>query len=387
MNLIMFANGTSENHGCEAINCSTLKILRGAYEKIYCSTTHLSYEKDLPDGAEWVEYSYFRKPTIINRAISKAQRTILHSNSYAEKKPWLENVIHAYDSCDIALSVGGDNYCNGSYEWLYALHEQAKRKGLKTVLWGCSVDKECLENSRMLSDLKQYDLILARESLTYKILSSFHNNVRLYPDPAFVLDKVELPWPDNFDYTHGVVGINISPTSIACESVCGITESNYSELIDYIIGKTDYSVALIPHVIFARNTGDMEVMIPLYKKYKNTGRVTLIGDHNCEELKGYIARCRLFVTARTHASIAAYSSGVPTLVLGYSIKARGIATDLFGTEKNYVLPVQSLKTTQDLCKAFNWLQEHESTVRTQLQEKMKTYIPNVYHMRSELEKV
>lgn len=56
----------------------------------------------------------------------------------------------------------------------------------------------------------------------------------------------------------------------------------------------------------------------------------------------------MFIGARTHATIAAYSSLVPTLVVGYSVKARGIARDLFGTEKNYVLPVQLLRKEEDL---------------------------------------
>jgi len=38
----------------------------------------------------------------------------------------------------------------------------------------------------------------------------------------------------------------------------------------------------------------------------------------------------LFAGARTHSTIAALSSGVPTLSFAYSIKARGINRDLFG---------------------------------------------------------
>ena len=56
----------------------------------------------------------------------------------------------------------------------------------------------------------------------------------------------------------------------------------------------------------------------------------------------------MFIGARTHSTIAAYSSGVPTLVVGYSVKAKGIAKDLFGTEENYVLPVQALKEENNL---------------------------------------
>ena len=98
-----------------------------------------------------------------------------------------------------------------------------------------------------------------------------------------------------------------------------------------------------------------------------------IGDGTCEELKGYISRCRLFVGARTHATIAAYSSCVPTLVVGYSVKARGIARDLFGQEEHYVLPVQSLRNRDDLVKEFQWLSSQEKEIREKLEKKMPDY--------------
>ncbi|MCI5756225.1 MAG: polysaccharide pyruvyl transferase family protein, partial [Firmicutes bacterium] len=73
-----------------------------------------------------------------------------------------------------------------------------------------------------------------------------------------------------------------------------------------------------------------------------------------------------FVGARTHATIAAYSSAVPTLVVGYSVKARGIARDLFGDETGYVLPVQSLRGKNDLTRAFENIAENESAIRDRL---------------------
>jgi polysaccharide pyruvyl transferase WcaK-like protein len=48
------------------------------------------------------------------------------------------------------------------------------------------------------------------------------------------------------------------------------------------------------------------------------------------EAKWLISRCECFVGARTHATIAAFSSGVPTLSLAYSRKAAGLNKDLFG---------------------------------------------------------
>ena len=59
--------------------------------------------------------------------------------------------------------------------------------------------------------------------------------------------------------------------------------------------------------------------------------------------------------ARTHSTIAAYSSDVPTLVIGYSVKSRGIATDLFGSYENYCLPVQELSEPEALIKGYEWI--------------------------------
>ena len=97
-------------------------------------------------------------------------------------------------------------------------------------------------------------------------------------------------------------------------------------------------------------------------------------DQNGTQLKEIISNCEVFVGARTHATIAAYSTCVPTLVVGYSVKARGIAKDLFGTNENYVLPVQGLKEDADLWNAFRWVYQRRDDIRMHLQEMMPDYI-------------
>jgi polysaccharide pyruvyl transferase WcaK-like protein len=108
--------------------------------------------------------------------------------------------------------------------------------------------------------------------------------------------------------------------------------------------------------------------------FQQSPRVIQLEDHNAMELKGYISRCRLFIGARTHATIAAYSSCVPTLAVGYSVKAKGIAKDIFGTYENYVVPVQTLAYTDDLITAFEWLKVHEEDIRQHLSIFMPNYI-------------
>ena len=84
------------------------------------------------------------------------------------------------------------------------------------------------------------------------------------------------------------------------------------------------------------------------------------------------------VASRTHASIAAYSTQIPTLVMGYSVKARGIARDLFGNEEHYVLPVQSLQQGNDLLKALQWLQTHEDEIRKHYRTFMPGYLAKTF---------
>jgi colanic acid/amylovoran biosynthesis protein len=287
---------------------------------------------------------------------------------------------------DIWMSIGGDNYCYTGIEKLADLNKLIHQKGAKTVLWGCSIEPSVI-NNKVIKDLKRYDLINTRESLTYNALLQLgiSDNVVIYPDPAFQLDLVELPLPVGFDKDN-TIGINISPLIIDKEQNSGQTMNNYIALIQHIIVTTDCKIALIPHVVKEDND-DRIPLNTLYKKFKDTGRVVMIPDHNCMELKGYISRCRMFIGARTHATIAAYSTCIPTLVVGYSVKAKGIAKDIFGTYDNYVISVQSLKDKNDLINSFEWMKTNELGIRNQLKRIMPDYCAKAIEAGEEIRRL
>ena len=147
------------------------------------------------------------------------------------------------------------------------------------------------------------------------------------------------------------------------------------------------NVALIPHVIWEDNNDDRKPSKFLYDKFKYTNRVVLIEDDNCEVLKGYISRCRFFIGARTHSTIAAYSTYVPTLVVGYSIKAKGIAKDIFGTYENYVIPVQNLENKGDLLKSFKWMLDREDSIKDHMNKFIPSYKEKSLDAAKELSKI
>lgn len=381
MNLLLYPHGGSGNHGCEAIVRSTLKIT-GANAILYSNAV----EED-------EKYQLNKLCTLKNAQQPISRNSVLYWKALFQNK--VLGVKDAYDVvafnpifersswANFAFSIGGDNYCYGPPTFIYLINRELRKRNVKTILWGCSVEPDAIQGE-MLEDLKGYTHIFARESLTYEAMKAKGiEQVSLFPDPAFLLERKDLPLPEGFQEGN-TVGINVSPMVIGLEKEMGVTLQNYIELMKYIIKNTDMQIALIPHVVWSHNDDRIPLQL-LYNQFKDTGRVCLIGDHSAEELKGYIARCRFMVVARTHASIAAYSEQVPTLVVGYSVKARGIAKDLFGTDENYVIPVQSLSSMNSLVNAFAFLIKSEKQNLQLLNIIIPEYKEKVYKMKNLLE--
>lgn len=369
--IILYPHGGSGNHGCEAIVRSTVDIIRNQHAIILFSSNE---QEDCQYGLDRVCRILPARRGISRLSINYLKARIQYRRGDHEAfdrisfRPILEKAVET----DLALSIGGDNYCYGTPTHLLLVNKELRKSGVKTVLWGCSIEPEVMRGD-ILSDLRDYTHIIVRESITFQALVGRGiRNVSLLPDPAFQLKRTDLPLPDGF-VEGNTVGVNVSPLVIAHEQSSGIVLANYRKMIRRIIDTTDMQIALVPHVVWSHND-DREPLRILYKEFKETNRVVMIGDHNAEELKGFIARCRFMVVARTHASIAAYSEQVPTLVIGYSVKARGIARDLFGTEERYVLPVQALRHEDALAQAFCWIYDHEEGFKQLYKQVMPTYI-------------
>lgn len=374
--VVLYAHGGSGNHGCEALVRSTIDLLaeRG---RAFALTSYRPNE-DYRYGV-----SALSDISKVGDRIDRPYRDANFARAYYELK-CKHNYQLMDDLCeaqaanvkrgDIALSIGGDSYCYGKKLSDELIHQTDiwKAAGMKTVLWGVSIEPELLENQTLRDHFASFDLITARETISFEALRSVNPNTILVADTAFLLKQVQLPMPEGFENAD-IVGINTSPLIEKKESLPGIARKNIERLIASILDETDYKVLLIPHVVW-KNNDDRTVLRELYEQFSNTGRVAMVEDHNCMELKGYISRCRFFIGARTHSTIAAYSTGVPTLVLGYSTKSKGIAKDLFGSYEHYVLPVQSLKKPDDLSDQWHWMQEHEDEIRTRLGQILPAYV-------------
>lgn len=371
-----YMHAGSLNHGCEAIVRSTAKMTN---ENIVLFSEH-PYEDHTVgidkicdvklQGGKRSKYN----PAFI---LCKVAEVLLKNSS---PKHWYayKNVIGSAKQDELFVSIGGDNYCYGANPYLMYINKTLNKKGARTGLWGCSIEPEVLKNSQIIEDMKRYAFISARETITYYALKEAGlNNIHLYPDPAFTLETVECDLPQVFA-SADVVGINLSPLVQRLDDSGKLVLENYIELVKFILNNTDMRIALIPHVCKLGND-DRESMKTLESYFPNEKRIIMVneeGNMDCRNLKYIISKCRFMVTARTHASIASYSTCVPTLVVGYSVKARGIARDLFGTEEKYVVDIHDLKDSLSLKEGFQFFIDNEHSIKNNLKAKMPDYISN-----------
>lgn len=373
---ILYYHGGSANHGCEALVRTTAELLD--YKRNRISLASFRPDEDLKYGIDkFCDIHNMFESKSVNRWYPKWIKAYLdfrikHNNNAIDDLYHL-NALNAKKD-DIAISIGGDNYCYNDTENIIKSNEIWRRNGIKTVLWGCSIEPELLDDSAIAEDISRFDLITARESITYEAVKRVNPNTILVSDSAFRLKTVNAHLPDKF-LNSDIIGLNLSPLAEQYELYKGVTRKNIERLIEYILNNTTMKIMLIPHVV-GRKNDDRIIHTYFFEKYKNSNKISMIDDCTCEELKGYISKCRFFVGARTHATIAAYSSMIPTIVLGYSVKSRGIARDLFGTENHFVIPVQQLKDYGEMSKAFEWIMNHEDDIKMRL----SSYIPS-YQMQ------
>lgn len=371
--VIYYANGGSGNHGCEAISRSLIKIIGPSYRhSVFSQSVAEDHRYGLDELAEIIDINDCKKDNW--RYLKSYCQLKFMGRRYAlDIYPYKE----ALDKIEVgenlvALSIGGDNYCYGGTDYYRELNATYHSCGIRTVMVGCSIEPDVISSDSVKKDLARHELIIARESLTFNALKANGlNNVCLLPDPAFQLNTRLSELPDGFE-TGNTVGINLSPLVEEFGTGNNIVLRNIVKLIEHIIKTTKYQIALIPHVVWA-HTNDLSILDVICEKFKSSNRVILLPDAPAEVLKGYISRCRFMIAARTHASIAAYSTCVPTIVIGYSVKADGIAKDIFGTADNYVIRTQHIDDDNELTEAFQWLKEHENPIRSHLAAIMPDY--------------
>lgn len=369
--IMLYNHGGCGNRGCEAIVRSTVALFEG---KASFSLTSIEPKYDRQAKLEGVG-------KIIDCEIAPySLRRFINSIGFRMGIPREQEVARKHGTVidlgkasDVCLSIGGDTYCYGHQEHLQVINGRLRRAKKPMVLWGCSVEPDIIKGET-LEDLRAYDLIVARESITEQAMKDAGLPVMRWCDPAFTMKKEELSLPEGW-LEGKTVGLNVSPLVLAKAKDHDKALDAFAALVRHILDTSDYAVALIPHVFWAHDN-DLVALGEIKARFADEPRVLLLPDAEkltAIQIKGYISRLCALVTARTHASIAAYSTAVPTLVIGYSVKARGIARDLFGDEAGHLIPVQELTGERELIAAYDAMMERADEERAFLKKRIPAY--------------
>lgn len=378
MKILLAGHEGCYNRGCEAIVCATQAMLRERLKDpqfVLSSFHHLedakaNWAKDLhvipaKSTALWEKYSpdWF---------LAKIYRRI------SQDKEWelvLKPIRKELAKADVVLSVGGDNYTDDYVDYYdplryyLQLNRMVKNHNKKLVIWGASVGpfKKQERMKYVVESMNLADLLTIREGRSFKYLHEIGvRNVRRVADPAFLLstETVDDPVLDVMkDYEF--LGFNISPLIADYLSDRGkdYVVNECATFLDELLSDRDIRVLLVPHVLSDNPShNDRLFMEAVRERMKNASLCHLpIKDHNSRQLKFLISKCRYFMGARTHATIAALSTGVPTISIGYSQKALGINEDVFGSS-DFVLNYKNF-TAASLRERFDSLVTRESDIR------------------------
>lgn len=365
---VLYSHFNSGNRGCEAITRSTIELLGLKSDDICVISDNIVVDKECgldsiakivpirsTKGIEGIRYAPF------------FMSSKLHIDPYASIKYKYEEVMLAeIKKGGFALSTGGDLYCYSEYRRLSYFSDIVKEIGANNVLWGCTIDEKMID-TKLVEELSKYDLITARDKRTFEVIKNLNMGVDLkyVPDTAFLLEPVE--WDvSRYINSKEVIGINTSNFVINNKYFyCALIY-----LIKYLINNTEANILLIPHV-FWKLQNDNLINKKIKKEFEKEERVIPVSESlNCQQIKYLISKLDCFMGARTHSMIAAYSSFVPALAFGYSVKAGYIADDL-EIPKEFVVDGRDNLDPMELIKKYNLLCEAD------LRSHLKTMIPEV----------
>lgn len=329
--------GPSLLHGVEEL----IKEFNNEYELIY-------YQSPFPDS---ISVSDFNLKIYMNPYV-KTLNLLLDAIKYKlglkVKEEEKSTLLHHIKTSDIVVNLFGICFCGnfnrGKYSFIksiksvvgkYSLNLIAKMFHVKSVKctasYGPMKDRRNIVEARFASKYI-FDVMLAREKESANQMISgacINKNIPVSPDIANLMRYSTNDGDGRF------VGISVSYQIIRQWKSNESYLECVAELIKHIIWKTNLSVILIPNEYTPENEyNDIHVALEIHRLLNCTDRVIVpdVKNMNSTQIKNLIAACDILVASRYHSCVAALSSGVPTLVVGWHYKYSELL-HLYGQDK------------------------------------------------------
>lgn len=210
--------------------------------------------------------------------------------------------------------------------------------------------------------LKHSYMVFTRDNLSYEyVVKKMGCKPELTTDIAFFLPCAENQIAEQFDQPR--IGINVSGLmwngGYKKNNDFGLVlnyQAYCKSLIEYCLTE-NLEVHLIAHVIPDEEKSlenDYTINQLLAKQYKNI--IVAPRFDNPMQAKAYMAKMDFFVGSRMHATIGAFSMGVPTVSVAYSRKFMGLYRSI---KYPYVIDAKEKKCDEAFELTTKWLLERE----------------------------
>ena len=335
------------NKGCEALTYSFVS----AISQIYDDLTIISFSGNNID--------------IIKKSFPEI--------SFVGYKMRLYNLIRHMKKCDYIVDCTyGDNFSDiyslpfVSRTTLYKLMVIDMKGKLILAPQTIGPFENQLLKKKAVKILKKSAIVFSRDELSSKYTKEISGvDAITVTDLAFLLPYKR----ESYTFSKNEkIGINVS--GLLWKG--GFNQNNqfglkmdYKQFVCELIEKLNqkgYEIHLIPHVIADENlTHDDDVGIcqELSQQY---GVKCAPAFKTPIEAKSYISNMAFFIGARMHSTIAAFSSGVPTIPVSYSRKFQGLYNTL---GYNYIIDAKKLDEKEALELVLTYLDDKDSLVRKQ----------------------
>lgn len=377
MKIALYGHRGSQNHGNEAIARGLHELFPDADYQLFTFHNSIPVDKKF-NLDEIAEIKYFTRTFPWNKT-EKFKKFIHRNDKNYEYKKFFSPFLHNIEKDRIYFLEAGDQYCEpGEHrKWYAFLNKKIRAKGAVSVMLGCSITEDVINEPEVLKDLKNYSVIIARESLTYNLLKKAGlENTYLAPCPAFAMPAEKCVLPECFD-NKDVIGFNAGFLQQGNEIFSDILLENYKNAIEYVLNSTGSNILLIPHVNWSYEMSDSRTLEKLYALYKDTNRVFMLGEKSAPQVKYILSKLKAFVALRTHAQIPAIASKVPTIIAGYKHKSIGISKDIYGENSPLLAHVQPLDNTFVIKEKLEYLLNNYEECKTFLENKIPSYVENL----------
>ncbi|MFN0196778.1 MAG: polysaccharide pyruvyl transferase family protein [Planctomycetaceae bacterium] len=404
---VLAGNGPNSNRGCEAILRGTVEILRRAFGEC----RFINVYNPQPESSNTPSET---DPDIESRPLNRMELSKgLKCNSgfqrflpYRFRRKFIiretaDVLFRGLESyvleSEAVLSIGGDNYTldYGQPYTFMAIDEFAKRCHRPLIIWGASIGpfhKDPDFEKLIIPHLKHdVTAIYFREEQSYRYLKTagLGPNLHRMADPAFVMPPGSVSDEQlGFSLPEQAIGVNLSPmlAGYAFEGDKARWMSSAISIVERIVKDFRLPVILIPHVTTA-TSDDHVFMKSIYENLTGHHRQLFLAPRSltASQTKGLISRLRCLVAARTHATIASFSTRVPALSLAYSTKAFGLNERLFG-HHDFVVPPEALGP-EAVIQGIRLLLQREPEIREQLNRRIPQEIQLAFEAGENLKRV